>query len=310
MIHHVFANRSNAGDWLSARGIQQLLAPLPVQEHLCDEPFVPATLRALAAAGGDDLIVIGGGGLFLDYFTPFWEGFSAIADRVRFCLWGVGCCANQHTVGLPLALLDRIIAQSRLCVVRDELTRSLFPARALPPSIPCPSLVVVTNRPQFARHQVLHVDHYDVIGPDAFARVEQVVEDFAARTGRVRARTNNVIPPGDEAALQGVLARYGASDVVVSSRLHGCILGLASGCRVVAVAGDRKVESFMAAAGLGEWVCGPDAREELAALLDDVPRQSAPVEFLDRARDANRRISWLVQAEFARHEPAGLTRSP
>ena len=40
MIHHVFANRSNIGDWLSARGIQALLGPQRVMEHLCDEPFV------------------------------------------------------------------------------------------------------------------------------------------------------------------------------------------------------------------------------------------------------------------------------
>ena len=45
MIHHVYANRSNAGDWLSALGIQRLLAPLPVTEHLCDEPFVEETLQ-------------------------------------------------------------------------------------------------------------------------------------------------------------------------------------------------------------------------------------------------------------------------
>ena len=50
MIHHVYANQSNVGDWLSARGIQSLLAPLTVTEHLCDEPFVPETLRKLAKA--------------------------------------------------------------------------------------------------------------------------------------------------------------------------------------------------------------------------------------------------------------------
>ena len=42
-VYHVFANRSNAGDWLSARGIQSLLGPVSVTELLCDEPFVPET---------------------------------------------------------------------------------------------------------------------------------------------------------------------------------------------------------------------------------------------------------------------------
>ena len=44
-VYHVYANRSNVGDWLSARGIQALLAPLPVTELLCDEPFVPETIE-------------------------------------------------------------------------------------------------------------------------------------------------------------------------------------------------------------------------------------------------------------------------
>ena len=82
MIHHVYANQSNVGDWLSARGIQSLLAPRAVTEHFCDEPFVPATLAALSKAGPEDFIVIGGGGLFMEYFGPFWEGAEQIRTRV------------------------------------------------------------------------------------------------------------------------------------------------------------------------------------------------------------------------------------
>ena len=40
MIHHVFANKSNIGDWLSAQGIQTLLHKYcgreKVLEHFCD----------------------------------------------------------------------------------------------------------------------------------------------------------------------------------------------------------------------------------------------------------------------------------
>ena len=49
MIHHVYANRSNIGDWLSPRGIQRLLSPLLVTEHLCDDPFVDAAAIAALA---------------------------------------------------------------------------------------------------------------------------------------------------------------------------------------------------------------------------------------------------------------------
>ena len=78
MIHHVFANRSNIGDWLSAIGIQALLAPCKVTEHLCDQPFVAGTLGELSTAGEGDLIVIGGGGLFMDYFEPKVDDYNGL----------------------------------------------------------------------------------------------------------------------------------------------------------------------------------------------------------------------------------------
>src|SRR6266850_1555870 len=139
MIHHVYANQSNAGDWLSARGIQSLLAPREVREHLCDEPFVPQTIAALERATADDFIVIGGGGLFMDYFEPFWKSFQKIAPRVPFAIWGAGACDMKLEPSRPrLELVSKIIRQSRLCKVRDELTRNIFSDCHLPPPVICP----------------------------------------------------------------------------------------------------------------------------------------------------------------------------
>src|SRR5687767_15929839 len=125
MIHHVFANRSNVGDWLSARGIQSLLAGHEIREYLCDEPFVFETLAALRKADAhEDLIVIGGGGLFMDYFEPFWRGFREIAERVRFGIWGVGYCDIKRENSRPdLSLIEEIVSRAEFCYVRDELTR-------------------------------------------------------------------------------------------------------------------------------------------------------------------------------------------
>ena len=69
MIHHIYANQSNIGDWLSALGIQSLLPSVNVVEPFCDEPFTPDTLAALSECAADDFVIIGGGGLFMDYFT-------------------------------------------------------------------------------------------------------------------------------------------------------------------------------------------------------------------------------------------------
>lgn len=300
-IHHIFANRSNVGDWLSARGIQRALGPVDIVEHRCDTPFVAETIRALDRTGPEDFIIIGGGGLFLDYFTPFWRAFEPIGRRVPFCLWGVGCCAEKDAAWLPSRdVLERIIARSRLCYVRDELSRQLFSDQSLPAPVACPALLAVPRAENAPMRRVLHVDHYSVVGAAVFDQMEKFIRDFAKRTRREHANCNNRIREGDESALQAVIDLYASADVIVSSRLHGCILGLASGRRVIAVSGDRKVDAFMNAAGLGEWVCDARDVDRLPDLLGRVETQRTPDVFLTRARHANHAIAGSVRQIMAR----------
>jgi polysaccharide pyruvyl transferase WcaK-like protein len=302
MIHHVFANRSNAGDWLSARGIQSLLAPLSVTEHLCDEPFVPETLAALAQATPQDFIIIGGGGLFMDYFVPFWEGFRPIGARVPFVLWGVGYCdMKRQLTRPPTNLLEEIIVRSQLCIVRDELTRGHLLHCALPPPVPCPSLVAVPTAPAPMGRRLLHVDHYDIVGHEIYEVMVAMGEAFAERTGRSYRRTNNLIPAGNRGALEKVLELYCSADLVLASRLHGCILALATGRKVLAVSGDHKVESFMAAAGLREWVCDLAAVDTLPQRLQALSSQVVPAAFVEKARAQNRAVAEQVRSLIDEH---------
>src|SRR5688572_29116943 len=123
VIHQVFANRSNAGDWLSARGIRSLLGQHAVREHLCDEPFVGQTLQALATATPDDLVVIGGGGLVMDYFAPLWRGLLQL-PALRLCLWGIGVVDHKAAPSLrTIDLVRDVAARALVCRVRDERTR-------------------------------------------------------------------------------------------------------------------------------------------------------------------------------------------
>jgi polysaccharide pyruvyl transferase WcaK-like protein len=296
MIYHVYANQSNVGDWLSARGIQTLLAPCPVQEHFCDEPFVGETLAALGNAGPGDFIIIGGGGLFMDYFIPFWEGFRSIAARVPFVIWGVGCCdMKREPTHAPVQLISEIARQSRLCVVRDQLTRDRLSDCALPPPVICPTVVAV---PMTAggQERLLHVDHYDNVGAEIYERMVRVAESFAERTGRSYRQTNNLIPAGHNGALAKTLELYSSADLVITSRLHGCIISLAMGRRVLVVSGDRKVESFMQAAGLSEWVCDLHDIDSFPDRLQKLHEQRLPAEFIEAGRQQNRRVGEQVSA--------------
>jgi polysaccharide pyruvyl transferase WcaK-like protein len=308
VIHHVFANRSNAGDWLSARGIQSQLAPWTIQEHLCDAPFVSETLAALGQASERDFIVIGGGGLFMDYFVPFWEGFHNLAARVPFAIWGTGYCdMKRETSQPPAALMEGIVRQARLCIVRDELTRRHLASCGLPAPVPCPTFLAVPTSSQPPKRRLLHVDHYDNVGADVYERMVRVGEDYSVRTGRSYRQTNNLLPSGDAAALDRILRLYASADLILTSRLHGCILALAIGRPVLAVSADHKVESFMTAAGLSDWVLDLDDLAELPQRLERLPEQHAPVEFVMRVRDQNRRVGALLRALITAGEQGTLT---
>jgi polysaccharide pyruvyl transferase WcaK-like protein len=300
MIHHVFANKSNIGDWLSAMGIQSLFKPHQVTEHLCDEPFVPETLERLAAADPEDVIVIGGGGLFMDYFVPFWEGFREIAGRTPFCIWGVGYCDHKRKISRPpVELLSEIIGKSFLCSVRDELTRRWLPDCRLPPPTACPSLCVLkpAAEPGFG---VLHVDNYIAAGADVYERMDGYARQFAEETGRPYRRTNNRIQPGSASELSSTLNRYSSSDVVVSSALHGCVIGVALGKKAIAVSGDHKIDYFMREVGLADWLCDIAEVENVAPMLDAIAEQSPASTIVERHRQANRKTAHQILLSVAK----------
>lgn len=294
MIHLVYANRSNAGDWLSARGIRLLLGDRPVTEHLCDEPFVASTLRALATAGPDDLVIVGGGGLLMDYFTPLWRGLAELT-HLRLCLWGLGVVDLKAEPSLPpLPLLREVASRALVCRVRDQHTRELLAPLVLPEPVPCPSLVAVTPRPTTERG-VLHVANLTTVGEPAYAAMRERAGAFAERTGRPFRETNNRLEADREDRLAAVLALYQRSDVVLSSRLHGCLFAIGMGRRVLAVSGDRKIESAMAAAGLGDWVLDAGDVDRVPRRLAELGDQPDPGAFRAAAIAANRAVAAEVR---------------
>jgi polysaccharide pyruvyl transferase WcaK-like protein len=295
MIHHVFANRSNIGDWLSARAIQSLLGPCEIAEHLCDEPFVEQTLSELSNAKSNDLVVIGGGGLFMDYFEPFWRGFRKIAERIPFCIWGVGYCDMKRENSRPTQkVIEEIVSRARFCVVRDELTRQYLRSCELPSPVVCPTVNVIERREP--GNGLLHVDAYDNVGAEVYADMNNIGHEFAAQTGRSFRSINNLIESGSENALADALDSYASADLVLSGRLHGCIIGLAMGRKVLAVSGDHKVESFMSAAGLGQWVLDLNQMGQLVERLEALHMQTMPAAFFEEMRKRNREIAESVVA--------------
>jgi len=298
VIRHVYANRSNIGDWLSARGIQALLGSREITDYFCDAPFVEKTIASLSKSAEDDLIVVGGGGLFMDYFEPFWRALLKAPPRAPVFIWGVGLCDLKAEASKPpRQLLQRVAGMAEQCVVRDPATWAHLGLHLLPPPVLCPSLAAISA--EASGWGVLHVDNYTTVGTDAFDWMDREGRRFAAATGRPYRRTNNRLEPVDEAALQQVLDLYRGSDLVLSSALHDCIIALAMGRPVLAVSGDWKIEGFMEAVGLGEWVIDASDVQRVAELLPDLPRQAIPWQRMAAAVEDNRAVAAGILATQA-----------
>jgi polysaccharide pyruvyl transferase WcaK-like protein len=295
MIYHIYANRSNIGDWLSAKGIRKLLSPLEITECLCDVPFIDETMHRLSDATEKDLIVIGGGGLLMDYFTPFWKAFEPVAHRVPFCIWGIGYCDLKNEASLaPNELIENIINQSKLCIVRDELSRSYLSQCNLPEPVQCPSINVIDRLPNFGK-DILHVDNYTTAGEEAYNAMCLAAEHFAINKGITYRQTNNQILKNSENGLAQILSLYARSGYVLSSALHGCIIGVAMGLKVLAVSGDRKIEGFMDAVGLNDWVLDVQKVNLVSNRLSELNLQSDHYFFIENIRKKNIEISLRIK---------------
>lgn len=291
MIYHIFANRSNIGDWLSAKGIQKLLGNIEITECFCDEPFVEVTTKILSNATSKDLIIIGGGGLLMDYFIPFWEAFKPVADRVPFCIWGIGYCDIKHEPSLPPGLLiEEIIAKSKLTIVRDELTRSYLHDLALPAPIPCPSINIIDPILEKG-NDILHVVNYTTAGEEAYEAMCEAAKVFAKNTSIVYRETNNIISKGNEQQLAHILSLYETSGIIISSALHGCIIGVAMGLKVLAVSGDCKIDAFMELAGLKDWVLDTTQTDQLRQRLAEIKTQVHPRGLIKTFRQQNKDVA-------------------
>jgi polysaccharide pyruvyl transferase WcaK-like protein len=230
----------------------------------------------------------------MDYFVPFWESLRNVASGLRYGIWGVGFCDLKCEPSRPpTKLLQEVVERSQFCYVRDELTRSYLAACQLPASVPCPSVVAVRHGVQPGRG-LLHVDNYTTAGADVFEAMQVYGERFAKQTERILRCTNNRLNPANERTLHATLKLYDHSDMVLSSALHGCLIALAMGKKVLAVSGDRKIESCMEAFGLGDWVIEACNVHDVPQRLRELDAQIVPHKVLENARSKNREIAKRV----------------
>ncbi|MBU1820978.1 MAG: hypothetical protein KKG00_05635, partial [Bacteroidetes bacterium] len=133
-------------------------------------------------------------------------------------------------------------------------------------------------------------------GAKTYEAMRHTCEEFAQRNQVIFRETNNRIPKDNETAMNHLLTGYyGQSDLVVSSALHGCIIAVALGRKVVAVSGDKKIDAFMEAVGLGEWVLDISQVAQLDDYLCKLSKQKHPLHALQQIKEANEEVAKRVK---------------
>jgi polysaccharide pyruvyl transferase WcaK-like protein len=248
-------------------------------------------MKILRKAKETDLIVIGGGGLLMDYFTPFWENFRSLLGKVPYCFWGIGFCDIKHENSLPPSvLIEEIVNRSEFCIVRDEMTKNYLSGCNLREPVLCPSVNILKKNGKSGLG-ILHAVNYTTAGKKAYEAMCNQGKTYAIKSGRQYRETNNLIKKGSELELEMILSLYRDSDIIISSALHGCIIGVATGKRVLAVSGDRKIESFMESVGLGDWVLDLNEINQINQKLNELHKQKDVTDFVEQHRQNNEKVA-------------------
>ena len=91
------------------------------------------------------------------------------------------------------------------------------------------------------------------------------------------------------------LEKYRRSDVVLSSALHGCVIGVGMQKKVIAVSGDWKIEGFMEQMDRGDWVVGLHELHRIDSLLEEVFKPTLDSGVAEKATSGNEAIAEEVK---------------
>jgi polysaccharide pyruvyl transferase WcaK-like protein len=269
-IVYVYANKRNVGDYISHRGVKKIInidGPSLFCTPIYKKRF-ESHLRKLKNRNPNIKLVIGGGGLLQSVFKDFWE--YIIASELDYCIYGIGINKMQGRLQLHDSLLKQIIKGAFYSVVRDNVSYlSLFqnaPSEIQKLSI-CPSVNFFHQEywqlsPQ-RNNLLLHVVHpSDLRLANAnHATISKNLKEIAQELGLEYKETTNM-----SSNYKRSLKYINISNVVVSSRLHGCIMAYGMGIPFIALYCDYKTESFVTTHTAGKGVNAIEAEDKTRLL--------------------------------------------
>lgn len=247
-VIYVFANKRNVGDYISHQGVQQLVN-IPGPMMLCTpvaQKLYHYQLNYLRKHNPSCHVVIGGGGLLQGVFTDFWQ--TLVDSKLSYSLFGVGLNRMPGRPELAAPLLHAIFAQATVLGLRDLMTVALvepeFQSKVRLHTCPAHNFVAeycnsISIKVQPVLLHMLHEADLRLAKVD-IAVLKQHVHSLAQRYGLTYVESNNMHNDFTMAITQ-----VATSQVVISSRLHGCIMSYATGRPCVGIACDEKLSQYI-----------------------------------------------------------------
>ena len=256
----------NVGNYTSFWGVDELLGPPNWAQRRID-------CRDYRAINVDqyDVAVVGGAGLLAAGFAGFWAWLAR--QRIPVIIFGVGVClpdrnsaaAAWERGGVPRDAVTALGNRLLYANVRDDLTREYYGLRDADVTY-CPTLAFLNARfgvPRRGRN-ILYAHHEGLAHGKEGASLRALADDT----------TNNLM---EAHSADAILAKYLAADIVITTRLHGAIIGMGLGRPYVAVAHDSKLRAFHRQHGGGILV---EAAADVPGALEEArrlhPRPDSP----------------------------------
>ncbi len=251
-VAYVYADRSNVGDYISYLGVRELFGNAKGYCLLASPGALGETtawLKLLSCRKNPPLLLVGGGGLFQEVFEPFWE--VLLDSSLPFGVIGAGMCFLEgKRSSLKRDLCGAIAKKAFLLHVRDETTRKAFvTVGAKWISVgPCPSVHYLRA---FHKRSILHnkgvpvllnaIHNYDLreCGVDV-REYKDTLAKICRKRGLVYREENNISKSHED-----ILKTYLKADIVISSRLHGCIISATFGKYTLPIVCDQKIKWYL-----------------------------------------------------------------
>jgi hypothetical protein len=246
VVGYVFADPTNSGDYASHLGIK-LLAKTKGIDIFCHQAAKRLSSPP-SSIGTWSGLIIGGGGLLQPVFETFWQ--EILDTGIPFAIFGVG----ENTLGELRPIFNRdllrdIAARALAIHVRDNRTYDAFTSCGAGGDVTiglCPSanLLQTFRDTKFRKSQnkLLHVVHPSDIrlAGKELPQVKAQIRCLATRLSLVYVETDNLAGFN-----KAIVKKYQSADIVISSRLHGCIFSHSLGQRFIAVSCDMKTQAFV-----------------------------------------------------------------